>query len=485
LDQFEEFVILEDRASAEARRLFLARLQQLCQSHPPGLCVLLSFRRDYMGDVIAMKVDDLIPGQTFMEIDAFRRGPARRFLEASPIVPKSGLVDRLLAGAEAIDDVPARFRPITLNMLGLALQDYDREVAGRPERLVQRYVESAVSPPEIKEIAPRIVEKMITDENTKRPRTVTELVTETALREQDVVACLVLLERGGLVRRLDDLWEISHDFVARQFALLLDRLRPNPWRKIGIYAVSGLFVLFLGGLVIGTPIFVRQQAFAALASLQIPVTGDGKGKWVATMGGEVTEATVTRAVQQLALIEVNILHVTSSQLTSLPSLDKLTALTTLDLSNSLVTSLPSLDKLTALTTLNLSGSQVTGLPSLDKLAALKTLNLVRSKMKRLPSLDGLTALETLNLSKSQVETLPSLDKLAALKTLNLFGSQVKSLPSLDGLTALTTLTLSSLVTTLPSLDRLTALKELSLPQGLLDDAAIRQLMSRGVQLDFQ
>jgi hypothetical protein len=42
-DQFEEFVILEDRASAEARRVFLARLQQLCRTPPPGLCLLLSF----------------------------------------------------------------------------------------------------------------------------------------------------------------------------------------------------------------------------------------------------------------------------------------------------------------------------------------------------------------------------------------------------------------------------------------------------------
>src|SRR5262249_16742587 len=152
--------------SAEARRLFLARLQRLCRTPPPGLCLLLSFRRDYMRDVVAMKIDDLIWGQTFMEIDAFRRGPARRFLEAAPTAPTSGLVDRLLAGAEAIDDVPARFRPVTLNMLGLALQDYDRELTGRPERLVQSYVEAAILHPEIKEIAPRIIEKMITDANT-------------------------------------------------------------------------------------------------------------------------------------------------------------------------------------------------------------------------------------------------------------------------------------------------------------------------------
>jgi hypothetical protein len=119
-DQFEEFVILEDRASVDARRALLARLQQLCRNPQAGLCVLLSFRRDYISDVISMKIDDLIPGQTFLEIDAFKRGAARRFLERAPAAPKSDLVDRLLDGAEALDDVPARFRPVTLNMLGLA-----------------------------------------------------------------------------------------------------------------------------------------------------------------------------------------------------------------------------------------------------------------------------------------------------------------------------------------------------------------------------
>jgi len=80
-----------------------ARLPYHCDMVAAG-----SFRRDYMGDVIAMKIDDLIPDQTFMEIDAFRRGPARRFLEGAPASPTSDLVERLLAGAEALDDVPAR-----------------------------------------------------------------------------------------------------------------------------------------------------------------------------------------------------------------------------------------------------------------------------------------------------------------------------------------------------------------------------------------
>jgi hypothetical protein len=199
-DQFEEFVILEDLASIEARRLFLVRLRELCQLQSPGVSILLSFRRDYMSDVIAMKIDDLIPGQIFMEIEAFRRGAARRFLEGAPSRPTTELVDRLLAGAEALDDVPARFRPVTLNMLGLALHDFDNEVTDRPDRLVQRHMQAAIAQPEIKEIAPLVIERMITGANTKQQLTISELVEQTGLESQDIIACLVVLARKGLVR---------------------------------------------------------------------------------------------------------------------------------------------------------------------------------------------------------------------------------------------------------------------------------------------
>jgi hypothetical protein len=212
-DQFEEFVILEERTSTSERRQFLARVRALRQTPQRGLCLLFSFRRDYMCAVIAMKIDDLISDQNYMEIDAFRRDAARRFLEAAPEKPGPELLDRMLSGAEALDDVPARFRPITLNMLGLALQDFDRQVTERPERLIQGYMEAAIAQPEIKEIAPGVVEKMINAANTKEPRTVAELTTETGLGSPEVLVCLVLLARKGLVRPLDaaqSLWEISH-----------------------------------------------------------------------------------------------------------------------------------------------------------------------------------------------------------------------------------------------------------------------------------
>jgi Leucine-rich repeat (LRR) protein len=463
-DQFEEFVILEDRASAEARRQFVARVQEIFRTPPAGLCLLFAFRRDYMSEVIAMQIDDLVPGRTFMEIDAFRRGAARRFLEASPPAPSSELVDKMLSGAEALDDVPARFRPVTLNMLGLALEEYDREVGGRPERLVQSYVEAAMFQPEIKEIAPRLIERMITEANTKRPRTVAEVAAETGLSRQDVVACLVLLERKGLMRRLDALWEISHDFVARQFALALGRLRPNPWRKVGMFAVAAVFVLMLVAVPLEIQIRLREQAYEALQRHRISVTIDPGGGLVARLPPDADDAALTSAMPYLILIEISGLAVGYSQVTHLPSLDKLTALRTLDLGRSKVKSLPSLDKLTALQTLDLNHSQVTDLPSLDKLSGLQILDLSNGDIMTLPSLDGLSGLTTLDLGSSiWLKALPSLDKLTSLRMLDLSSSGVTTLPSFDNLTSLTKLNLrGSKATTLPSLDKLAALTTLDL-----------------------
>ena len=133
-------------------------------------------------------------------------------------------------------------------------------------------------------------------------------------------------------------------------------------------------------------------------------------------------------------------------LTSLPSLDGLTALQTLDLKRcSGLTSLPSLDGLTALQTLNLNGCCVVG-----------------ADVARGLSLLGLTALHQACSTgcASWLASKVSLDGAARRCRRSAFGSSV----SLDGLTALQTLDLCycSDLTSLPSLDGLTALQELNL-----------------------
>jgi hypothetical protein len=430
-DQFEEFVILEERASSQERRNFIARARELCQISPPGLCLLFAFRRDYMSDVIGMHIAECVPGSSFVEIDAFRRDAARRFFERAPEAPSSVLVDRLLAGAEALDDVPARFRPVTLNMLGLALQDFDQQVTGRPERLVQGYMQTAIAQPEIREIAPVVIERMITDANTSQPRTVPELAAETRLLDQDVVACLVLLARKGLVRQLNatqNLWVISHDFVARQFALLLGRLRPSRWPMVTMFSAALLFVGVMSAIIIGIPLYIRDQAYAELRGMGVGVVEKGSHTlYVSTI---TNDDTLTHALAYLRTLgEELILDFSFSGVTALPSLKGFTMLRELNLTGTDVTSLPPLDDLTGLETLNLHLSGVRTLPSLSGLKSLKTLDLSESKVRTLPSLQGLSALQTLDLNGcTNLTQLPPLQDLESLETLDIRGTGITSLP---------------------------------------------------------
>ena len=480
-DQFEEFVILEDRTSAEERRRFLVGVRELQQAPPPGLCILFSFRRDYMSDVIAMQMGDLIPGQTFIEIDAFRRDAARRFLEGAPDKPGPDLVDRLLKGAEALDDVPARFRPITLNMLGLALQDFDRQVTGRPDRLVQGYMEAAITQPEIREIAPHVVEQMITEANTKKPRTVAELAAETKLGDHDVLACLVLLARRGLVRQLDtaqNLWEISHDFVARQFAILLGRLRPSPWPKVAMNAAPALFILVLFGVAVGIPWHIKDRAFSELRALRVPILLDPETHALSAEFREGTDdQTLASALPYLIELRVSAIYLSNSS--------KVTRFS----------ALPS-----SLQTLELIGTNVSRLPPLP--SSLETLNLKSSRVRALPATLP-TNLQTLDLTSSDVTALPATLP-SSMKSLYLGGTYITTLPPLPN--GLQSLTLNEAVTALPttlpnSLQTLdlsysqvtmlpttlpNSLKYLSLRDSAVseNDRALAQARNRGVRIDF-
>ena len=209
-----------------------------------------------------MGFEELASGQSWQEIDPFKRGAARAFLENSPLRPSAELLERLLDGAEALEEAKGLFRPITLNMLGLTLQDFDRQVTRQPERLIQTYLEDALAQAGIREIAPKIVAGLISEAGTKQPRGLDDLAAEVQLRRSEVKLCLARLAAKGLVRPLDaarSLWEISHDFVAKQLAILLGRLRPSLWPRVALWAIPPLFGLALGGLLFGVPIYLEQQ----------------------------------------------------------------------------------------------------------------------------------------------------------------------------------------------------------------------------------
>jgi hypothetical protein len=111
---------------------------------------------------------------------------------------------------------------------------------------------------------------MITEATTKQVQSVTGLCMATGLRAPDVAACLHRLEARSLARRLGGnagLWELSHDFVAREFSLLLSRLRPSPWSRRAALALSILFVTTLFAGVFGIPAYLENQVPNTLGRL--------------------------------------------------------------------------------------------------------------------------------------------------------------------------------------------------------------------------
>jgi hypothetical protein len=277
-DQFEEFVILEELARSEEHRQFAAAVRKVRDVQPPGVLLLFAFRTEYQSAVESLELDELSSRSTWIEIAPFSRGAARQFLQGAPESPSLELVERLLNGIDALDDTPGLYRPITLNMMGLMFQRFDREFTGNPNRLVQSYLEGAIRPGVIQSVAPRVVAEMITPAGTKRAQTVDRISSATALPTADVRACLNQLSSKGLVRRIggaSDLWELSHDFIARQFAILLPHLRPPPWRQVYDYATPILFALVLAGAAIGVPTYLERRAMEELEGLAVSITGSG------------------------------------------------------------------------------------------------------------------------------------------------------------------------------------------------------------------
>ena len=104
-----------------------------------------------------------------------------------------------------------------------------------------------------------------------------------------------------------------------------------------------------------------------------------------------------------ALASVNISQ--NEELTEVPSLSTLTAMSTLNASETGLTALPSLKELESLTTVNLSKSAVESIDGLEGNESVTTLTLTEcEKLTDISVLSSLTALKTVDLSKSTALT---------------------------------------------------------------------------------
>jgi Leucine-rich repeat (LRR) protein len=474
LDQFEEFLIL---GQLEQQQKFVALLMDLQAAPIPALSLLLVLRSDYQILFDDLGFPPLRQGDNFYQVGRFTTAAATGFMARSGLNLHPDMLDRLLTSAAELDETPGLVRPITLNVIGYVLAT-GKAVALSTDagQLVHRYIELTIGQPATRDFSPRVLEQLVTEQGTKRPRSEQELAVSTGLRRGEVRAVLNGLGDAALARPLDPVagvWELSHDFIARAVTRFLGRRRRAFLQQGAFYAAPALLVAML-------LVAAGVVAWDRLGPYEIRSELDELGLTVTRTPNGLSAERNSRLTSQSFLSIFSLL----TQLPPLQSLDLsmtevvdnleplkgLTALQSLNLNQTKVDNLEPLKGLTALRSLNLSSTQVDNLEPLKGLTALQSLDLRSTKVDNLEPLKGFTALQSLDLRSTKVDNLEPLKDLTALRSLDLSSTKVDNLEPLKGLTALQSLYLSvTKVDNLEPLKGLTALQSLYLRSTKVDN----------------
>jgi formylglycine-generating enzyme required for sulfatase activity len=246
LDQFEEFVIL---GKPEQQQKFAAFVAELKSRPVKGLSLLLVMRSEYQVPLEVIGLPLLRSGENLFQVGRFIFPAASEFIKGSGLDLLADAIDRLLTSGAELDETPGMVRPITLNAIGYVLASGKAVAPSLDARvLIRRYIERTVEQPGIRDCAPQLLEQMITEQGTKRPRSEEQLVADTKLRPAEVRAVLNALDEARLARTLDKEraeWELSHDFVAHAVGRFLGRRRSQMLRQTGAYAAPALLAISL------------------------------------------------------------------------------------------------------------------------------------------------------------------------------------------------------------------------------------------------
>ncbi len=272
LDQFEEFLIL---GTPERKDAFAVFVESLREKPLPRVLLLVVLRSDYQVALEDLELPPLRQGENWYQVGRFTLSAASRFMEASGLQLQSGALDHLLASAADMDDTPGLIRPITLNVVGHVLAEGRTSAPSLDAgRLVGQYVQHAIEQPAIRNLAPSVLETLVTEQGTKHPqRPENDIASSSGLRLAEVRAVMNGLSVASLARSLnasDDsvVWELSHDFVARAVVRYLSRRQRPSLSFIAPYAAPMLLssmLLLIGGTVAWRT--AREQADRALQPL--------------------------------------------------------------------------------------------------------------------------------------------------------------------------------------------------------------------------
>ena len=119
VDQFEEFLILNDAAD---RQPLADILRGLADSPQKGIRLLLVFRSDYRELLFKLNLPPFRSTENAFELAPFYRDEAQGFLERGGLDMAGTGFDALFQGLNRIEGLHGLYRPITLNMVGLVMK---------------------------------------------------------------------------------------------------------------------------------------------------------------------------------------------------------------------------------------------------------------------------------------------------------------------------------------------------------------------------
>lgn len=440
-DQFEELLILHERQSKAVADV-LDLLQSCLQDRAAGLRILLVMRSDYDGRLRDLGLPTLRQGENYEIVPRLDEPTATQYLDG--VIKDKAIATLLVREAAEVEETRGRLRFITLNFLGRVYKDSPRLVhSGRGTAgLLKEQIARWMSEPSIREVSPQVVRDLISDEDTKQPRTLEEIAGNTGLSVVRVEHCLRTLENNGVVRLAGEFWEISHDFLARLGAAVArqmeksfaSRLRP----LIGPVVVAAWLITVLGASWIWLE---RERGYEGEAWVSAGgriklIDGSSPRRYRVSFEdpGAVVPAVLhylARQSQRQAVAELDLSGcITLKSLEGMPELPKLF---TLDLSRSGLTSLQGIAVLTELSELLLvECNRLTSLEGMPELPGLKRLDLTRCSLTTLDGMSRLRQLTELELRESRcLESLRGMPVLPQLIQLNLL--RCHRLTSLEGM----------------------------------------------------
>jgi hypothetical protein len=235
-DQFEEFLILQE---GPHRNRFIEFLAAQAKLRGNDSTLLLVFRSEYDGFIAELNLPTPVYEQNFQKTSAFTERAGQEFLTGSGLKIEDQLMADVLREASRVEDTPGMIRPVTLNLCGLVLARFSAglPLSFRPGHMIRGFVREAIFDKDIRDEAPALLRKLISEERTKRPCTIDELAEGTKLtpaQARGVMFKLSAPERG-IVHPLDPdcrVWEISHDFLVPIVDSILASWRVSLWSKI-------------------------------------------------------------------------------------------------------------------------------------------------------------------------------------------------------------------------------------------------------------